>query len=82
MREYGYISKPGYILEALIEVSKLPIQKLDGNGAYLFLLSGKILVNNLELNSRDAIGITDTENIVIQILESSRILMIDVPMQL
>ena len=57
-------------------------KKLDGNGAYLFLLSGKILVNNLELNSRDAIGITDTENIVIQILESSRILMIDVPMQL
>ncbi|MBK7436721.1 MAG: pirin family protein [Saprospiraceae bacterium] len=57
-------------------------KKLDGNGAYLFLLSGKILVNNLELNSRDAIAITDTENIVIQILESSRILMIDVPMQL
>ena len=27
VREYGYISKPGYILEALIEVSKLPIQK-------------------------------------------------------
>lgn len=51
------------------------------NGAYLFLIAGEIIVNGETLSSRDAIGITDFDSLEIDIIEYSKILLVEVPMQ-
>lgn len=52
-----------------------------GNGAYVFIIDGKIELADTILNKRDAIGIYDTENLEFKFTEDSRILIIEVPMQ-
>lgn len=52
-----------------------------GNGIYLFLLSGKIKVNDQILERRDALGIWEQESIQIESEISSNILCIEVPMK-
>ncbi|MGJ8745177.1 pirin family protein [Polaribacter sp.] len=49
-------------------------------GAYFFLIEGEISVENEMLEKRDAIGITDTNNVSIQAIKQSKLLVIDVPM--
>jgi quercetin 2,3-dioxygenase len=51
-----------------------------GNGAYIFLIEGKIKVEETDLEKRDAIGVWETDKITIKILEDAEILVIDVPM--
>jgi redox-sensitive bicupin YhaK (pirin superfamily) len=50
------------------------------NGVYLMLIEGEISVGEQGLQTKDAIGISQTENIDIQIIEPSKILIIEVPM--
>jgi hypothetical protein len=50
------------------------------NGVYLFLIDGEIKIGENSLSTRDAIGITDTAEIEIEILQKSKILLIEVPM--
>jgi redox-sensitive bicupin YhaK (pirin superfamily) len=50
------------------------------NGVYLMLIEGEIAVGEQRLQTKDAIGISQTENIDIQIIEPSKILIIEVPM--
>lgn len=53
------------------------------NGAYIFLLSGSLIVNGIELKSRDGIGIWNTqEPLTFQASENAEILLMDVPMTL
>ena len=52
----------------------------NGNGLYVFVIDGRIKMNNIILNSRDAIGITDTDRITIEFLDPSKLLTIEVPM--
>lgn len=53
------------------------------NGAYIFLLSGSLIVNGKELKSRDGIGIWNTqEPLTFQAAENAEILLMDVPMTL
>lgn len=54
--------------------------KLKGNGAYLFIIEGTVSVNNVHLTKRDAMGITDFDNVTILATENARILIIDIPM--
>ena len=54
--------------------------KTEGNGAYVFLLSGSIEVNGQVLNARDAYGIWDTDQFDIKSITDSSFLIIDVPM--
>jgi quercetin 2,3-dioxygenase len=54
--------------------------KIPKNGVYLFLIDGQIEINNQILDSRDALGITDFENFEIKIIRTSKILLIEVPM--
>ena len=56
--------------------------KKPGNGAYLFVLSGKVEINGQLLNTRDAYGIWDVEHVDIKIKEDVSFLIIDVPMDL
>jgi redox-sensitive bicupin YhaK (pirin superfamily) len=54
--------------------------KRKGNGAYIFVLSGKIKVNEQELAARDGYGIWDTDSFTISASEKAEVLVMDVPM--
>ncbi len=56
-----------------------PVSK-KGNGIYLFVIEGKIEIDDEVLDRRDAIGITETDSIQLKALTSSEILIMDVPM--
>lgn len=51
-----------------------------GNGVYLFNLKGDLLVNGQEINTRDGIGIWNTEQITISATSPAEFLIMDVPM--
>lgn len=50
------------------------------NGAYIFVLEGAVKINDQVLNKKDAMGVYDISSIVIDTQESTRLLIIDVPM--
>lgn len=52
----------------------------EGNGAYIFILEGSVNIDGQTLNKRDALGVYDISSIVIDTQESTRLLIIDVPM--
>lgn len=56
--------------------------KKNGNGIYLFLISGIISVNGTEMSSRDGLAISETEFIEIKVIDNAEILLMEVPMQL
>ena len=51
----------------------------EGTGLYVFIISGKVQLDDQLLNKRDGIGITDTQRIELMILEDSELLLIEVP---
>jgi redox-sensitive bicupin YhaK (pirin superfamily) len=53
-----------------------------GNGAYIFIISGKAKAENQLLEKRDGFGISDLQTIGFQTLEQSEILIVEVPMSL
>lgn len=56
--------------------------KKEGNGLYLFVLEGDIEINGTVLNRRDALGVTNTEQIVLHShSEKTEVLLMDVPMK-
>jgi hypothetical protein len=55
--------------------------KIEGNGVYLFLLEGELEVDGQKLKQRDAIGITDAQQVPIQVIAKAKILLIEVPMK-
>ncbi|AWT50002.1 hypothetical protein DLE54_11170 [Psychrobacter sp. YP14] len=50
------------------------------NGAYVFVISGKVVINGNTLEPRDGLGITDTKNFTMDVIEDAQIIVIDVPM--
>ncbi len=56
--------------------------KRVGNGSYLMVIEGKVNVDGVELGKRDAIGVSESKEIQISGLEDSKILLLDVPMNL
>ncbi|GAC1425937.1 MAG: pirin family protein [Flavisolibacter sp.] len=54
--------------------------KRKGNGVYAFILQGAATINDIELNSRDGTGITQTDSFDIKATTAMEILLIDVPM--
>lgn len=51
-----------------------------GKGIYVFLIEGEVKVNGVRLLKRDALGIWDTNEVDIEVIKDSEILLIDVPM--
>lgn len=49
------------------------------NGVYIFVLSGKVIVNDNTLNTRDGLGIWDTNDFTVEIEEDARLLVMEVP---
>jgi redox-sensitive bicupin YhaK (pirin superfamily) len=53
-----------------------------GNGVYVFLLSGDIRVNDVVLNTRDGLGVTETEAFTLSADTAAEVLLMEVPMAL
>lgn len=49
------------------------------NGVYLFLLEGQVNIRDLSLSRRDAVGITKTHEVQIRVKESSKLLIMEIP---
>lgn len=54
----------------------------EGNGLYLFVIEGAATVAGQALNKRDGFGIWDTREVEITATETSRLLLMEVPMQM
>ncbi|MEW4925004.1 pirin family protein [Algibacter sp. 2305UL17-15] len=54
--------------------------KERNNGLYIFVVEGKILVSGNILNDRDAIGISDAQNILVLAQEDTKLIIVEVPM--
>lgn len=54
--------------------------KNSGNGVYFFLLEGEVTVNDIVLNPRDGLGISEAETFFIKANENAKILVMEVPM--
>lgn len=56
--------------------------KREGNGSYIMVIEGSVKIEGVLLGRRDAIGIPDKKDIIIEGLEDSKVLLLDVPMNL
>lgn len=56
--------------------------KKAGNGVYAFILEGEAIINGAQLQSRDGMGIWDTDSLTVEASENTRILLMEVPMNL
>jgi redox-sensitive bicupin YhaK (pirin superfamily) len=56
--------------------------KKKGNGVYIFILEGNIEINGEKLSKRDGMGLWDTEIIKVNTTEDSRVLLMDIPMNI
>lgn len=72
---YMFLSK----LEADTELS-YSLKHPETHGVYLFVLEGSITIEDIELNSRDAIGITKTDLFQVLSKNEASLLVIEVPM--
>ena len=54
--------------------------KKENNGLYVFVISGNIIINNQELQTRDGFGIWNFNEVNIEITEGSEFLLIEIPM--
>ena len=51
-----------------------------GNGVFLVVINGTVMVNGEQLNKRDALGISETESFTVTASEDAELLAIEVPM--
>lgn len=54
--------------------------KNPNNGVYIFVISGKVVVNGNTLDTRDGLGVWDTKNFTMDVLDDARVLLMEVPM--
>jgi redox-sensitive bicupin YhaK (pirin superfamily) len=53
-----------------------------GNGAYIFVLSGEVSVEDEQLHTRDGFGIWETDRFTIKAQTEARVLIMEVPMEI
>jgi len=51
-----------------------------GNGVYAFVLNGDVTINDIALNRRDGLGISETDSLSITADENAEILLMEIPM--
>jgi len=51
-----------------------------GNGVYAFLLEGDVIINDIVLNRRDGLGISETDSLIIKADSDAEILLMELPM--
>lgn len=52
----------------------------ESNGVYMFIIEGKVEVDGEQLSKRDGIGIWDTDELEVKVIEDAKLLVIEVPM--
>ena len=62
-------------------ISQTYHRKKEGNGLYIFVIKGEVLVDGQALNQRDGMGITDFDNILFEATSDAELLLMEVPMQ-
>ncbi|MDA9339769.1 pirin family protein [Polaribacter sp.] len=73
------INQQGYI--SMIDLDKGIETAYDlKNGAYFFLIEGEVLIEDENLEKRDAIGVVKKKKVNIKANKASKLLVIDVPM--
>lgn len=75
--------------EAWFQLGKLDAGKTlsydvrkEGNGVYAFVLEGDVTINEIALNRRDGLGISETDRLLIKADSNAEILLMDIPMNL
>ena len=53
--------------------------KNPNNGVYIFVISGKVVVNGNTLDTRDGLGVWDTKNFTMDVLDGAKVLLMEVP---
>jgi quercetin 2,3-dioxygenase len=56
--------------------------KKEGNGVYAFLLEGEVIINEIVLNRRDGLGISESDTLKIIANIDSRLLLMEVPLSI
>lgn len=76
------ISQQAYIYRTHIESDKVIDLKVKSrqNGLYIFVVDGEVEVAKNSLGKRDAIGISETEEVTIKAIKHSELVIIEVPM--
>lgn len=54
--------------------------KNPNNGVYIFVISGKVVVNGNTLDTRDGLGVWDTKHFTMDVLDDAKVLLMEVPM--
>ena len=54
--------------------------KISGNGVYVFVIEGSVIIGDNTLNKRDGLGVYNTSSITIETEAESRLLIMDIPM--
>lgn len=62
-------------------VSKTYTLNRKGNGVYVFVISGELMVNDVALNPRDGLGMWATQSLTIAAKTTAEFLIMEVPMQ-
>jgi redox-sensitive bicupin YhaK (pirin superfamily) len=52
-----------------------------GNGIYILLIDGEATAADQSLSSRDAVGVTETDNVTIAATTNAKVLLMEVPME-
>ena len=55
--------------------------KKEGNGMYVFVISGNLTVDGQELETRDGLGITDFQTLEIKASTDAKFLLMEIPME-
>lgn len=53
--------------------------KNPNNGVCIFVISGKVVINGNTLDTRDGLGVWDTKNFTMDVLDGAKVLLMEVP---
>jgi redox-sensitive bicupin YhaK (pirin superfamily) len=78
-----WINQDAYFSRAKLDAGKSLEYKINkkSNGAYVFLIDGKAKVADQELETRDGLGVEDTDSFNVSAEKDSEILVIEIPMK-
>lgn len=55
--------------------------KNPNNGVYIFVISGEVVVDGNTLDTRDGLGVWDTKNFTMDVIDDAKVLLMEVPMR-
>ena len=56
--------------------------KDSNNGVYIFVISGKVVISDNILDTRDGLGVWDTRNFTMDVIDDAKVLVMELPVSL